>query len=132
MNKCILIGRFCKDHTITTSTKNDGSTMTIVRNSLALDRRGENAGADFVNVVAFGKTADFISKYFNKGSKIAVWGHINTGKYEKDGRTIYTTDVIIDECEFAESKGTGTAPAQTDENGFMNIPDNIEEELPFN
>lgn len=131
MNKVVLIGRFCKDNE-TRVTQGDNS-MTILRNSIAVDRRGKDAGTDFINIVAFGKTAEFIDKYFSKGQRIGITGHIQTGSYtNKDGAKVYTTDVIVDECEFVESKGTSTPiEVTTEESNFMNIPDGLEEELPF-
>ncbi len=124
--------------------------MAIARYSLAVDRRGrrnnnnDEQTADFINCVAFGKAGEFAEKYFKKGMKVAVTGRIQTGSYtNKDGQKVYTTDVVIDDQEFCESKnaapadGGGFAPAPKSEpqaevgDGFMNIPDGIEEELPF-
>lgn len=133
MNKTVLIGRLCKDNDTRVAQSGNGD-MTIVRNSIAVDRKGKDAGTDFINIVAFGKTAEFMDKYFIKGQRIAICGHIQTGSYtNKDGAKVYTTDVIADEVEFVESKGTTSAPAtqNVDSNGFMDIPDNIAEELPF-
>lgn len=110
---------------------------TVARFSLAVDRRKKDDGTDFINCVAFGKTAEFIDKYFQKGSKIVVIGHIQTGSYtNKEGQKVYTTDVIVDECEFGESKGEkpvkeGFTPPTVDSNGFMVIPEGIDEDLPF-
>lgn len=133
MNKVILIGRLCKDSEVRVS--QGEKAMTILRNSLAVGRKGKDAGTDFINIVAFGNTADFIDKYFSKGSRIAITGHIQTGSYKnKDGNTVYTTDVIIDDAEFVDSKSTETkAETQTENagNNFMFIPENIAEELPF-
>ena len=146
MNKVMLIGRLVRDPDIKTSQ----SGVAVARYTIAVDRRfkkdGEQA-ADFIGCIAFGKTAEFAEKYFAKGIKIAVVGRIQTGSYEnKDGQRIYTTDVVVEENEFTESKksvsenatqsvGTSaaaTTPADaTGPDGFMNIPDDIDEELPF-
>ena len=135
MNSVQLIGRLTRDPEIRYT---DGG-ASIARFGLAVDRRfkQENgADADFINIVAFGKTAEFIEKYFHKGMKIALNGRIQTGSYtDKDGKKVYTTDIVAENVEFCESKGTSsnndaTAPAQNGE--FMNIPDGIDEELPFN
>ena len=134
MNKVQLIGRLTKEAEVRYA-QND-TNMAIARFTLAVDRRGKKENeqtADFISCVAFGKTAQFIEKYFAKGNRIGVCGHIQTGSYtDKDNKKVYTTDVIVDEAEFVESKGSAaeTKPA-TDENGFMNIPDNIDEDLPF-
>ena len=115
--------------------------MAIARYSLAVDRRFKRDGepdADFINCVAFGKAGEFAEKYLKKGTKIAVVGRIQTGSYtNKDGQKVYTTDVVVEEQEFAESKNSGSsdnnqsAPANKNTD-FMNIPDGIDEELPFN
>ena len=134
MNKVILIGRLTRD----VETRYSGETA-VSRYSLAVDRRFKREGeqtADFINCVAFGKSGEFAEKYLKKGMKIAVTGRIQTGSYtDKDGKKVYTTDVIIEEHEFCESKGTGTNDVPTfkpDSNGFISIPDGIEdEELPF-
>ena len=132
MNKVILIGRLTKD----VETRYSGE-MTIARYTLAVDRKFKKEGektADFISCVAFGKSGDFAEKYLKKGMKIAVTGRIQTGSYDdKDGKKVYTTDIVVEEHEFCESKGTqeqGSAP-KTDSDGFMSIPDGIEE-LPFN
>ncbi len=150
MNRVILMGRLTKDPEIRYS-QNDTS-MAIARFSLAVDRRrnqnSDGQTADFINIVAFGKLAEFSEKYLHKGTKVALEGRIQTGSYtNKDGAKVYTTDVIADNIEFAESKGAegsaqgrsdfsqnsgsgAAAPAPADD-GFMNIPDGIDEELPF-
>ena len=138
MNKTILIGRLTKDPEIRYS---QGSNPTAVaKYSLALPRKFKREGepdCDFINCVAFGKSAEFAEKYLHKGTKIAVVGRIQTGSYtNKDGQKVYTTDVVIEEQEFCESRqqqqqeSQRTAPSSND--GFMNIPDGIDEELPFN
>lgn len=123
MNKTILIGRLTKDPEV----RQSGETS-IGRFTVAVDRRMKKDEADFISCVAFGKTAEFVEKYFQKGSKIGITGRIQTGSYEKDGHKVYTTDVIAEEVEFVESKQTTEKPADT---SFMNIPDGLEEELPF-
>ena len=141
MNKVILMGRLTRDPEVRYAQGNDN--MAIARYSLAVDRRfkkdGDEQTADFINCIAFGKAGEFAEKYFRKGTKIAVVGRIQTGSYtNKDGQKVYTTDVVVEEQEFAESKGNGstegnqTTKAPTSSDGFMNIPDGIDEELPFN
>lgn len=137
MNSVQLVGRLTRDPEIRYA---DGGS-TIARFSLAVDRRykSENGPtADFPNCVAFGRTAEFIEKYFRKGMRMGCQGRIQTGSYtNNDGQKVYTTDVVVESCEFVESKASqqpeennnGFGPA--DENGFMNIPDDIDEELPF-
>lgn len=137
MNKANLLGRLTRDPEIRYSQGNDQ--MAIARYTLAVDRRfkrdGEQA-ADFISCVAFGKAAEFTEKYLKKGTKIAVTGRIQTGSYtNRDGQKVYTTDVVIEEQEFAESKaaasGENEQPSSCDPQGFMSIPDGIEDDLPF-
>lgn len=124
MNKVFLIGRLTHDPEVRVS----GDT-TIARYTIAVDRRTKDRGADFINCVAFGKSAEFAEKYLTKGIKIAVSGHIQTGGYDhKDGYKVYTTDVVVEESEFCEKKGSNE---QTDADGFVNVPVGIDEELPF-
>ena len=147
MNRVILIGRLTRDPEIRYS--QSGDNMAIGRFTLAVDRRGRRDGgneqqtADFIGCVCFGKQAEFAEKYLKQGTKIAVTGRIQTGSYtNKDGQKVYTTDVVLDDIEFAESKNAqgGNAGYQAPErpepsavgDGFMNIPDGIDEELPFN
>ncbi|MCI5494010.1 MAG: single-stranded DNA-binding protein [Lachnospiraceae bacterium] len=146
MNKVILMGRLTRDPEVRYT--NGDNQMAVARYSLAVDRRGrrndsDGQTADFINCVAFGRAAEFAEKYFHKGIKIVVTGRIQTGSYtNKDGQRVYTTDVVIEEQEFAESKNAsndaGFAPADRPSpssaagDGFMNIPDGIDEELPFN
>lgn len=130
MNKVVLMGRLTKEP----NAKQNGD-LCIARYTLAVDRRrGKNGEqeADFISCVAFGKSGEFAEKYLHKGTKIVVSGRIQTGSYEKDGQRIYTTDVVAEEQEFAESKNTAQASTATTGAGFMSIPDGIEEELPFN
>lgn len=140
MNKVILMGRLTRDPE-TRYTQGD-KPMAVSRYSLAVDRRFKKDGqdCDFINCVAFGKNGEFAEKYLRKGIKIAIIGHIQTGSYtNKDGQKVYTTDVVVDEQYFAESKGASQQKAggaqaapQTDSDGFMQIPDGIDsEELPF-
>ena len=139
MNKVILMGRLTRDPEVR-YTQGDNA-MAIARYSLAVDRRFKRDGepdADFINCVAFGKSGEFAEKYLKKGTKIAVVGRIQTGSYtNKDGQKVYTTDVVVEEQEFAESKNSGSsdnnqsAPANKNTD-FMDIPDGIDEELPFN
>ena len=139
MNKVALMGRLTRDPEVRYS-QGEKSTA-IARYSIAVDRRFKTDGqptADFINLVAFGKAGEFAEKYLHKGTKITVVGRIQTGSYtNKDGQKVYTTDVVVEEQEFAESKnassqqgGGATAPQAGD--GFINIPDGIDEELPFN
>lgn len=139
MNKVILMGRLTREPEVKTS---QSGTM-IARYTLAVDRRFQRDGeqtADFISCVAFGRGAEFAEKYLHQGTKVIVTGHIQTGSYtNKDGNKVYTTDVIAEDQEFAESKAasqTQEAPApepkNVDENGFMDIPDGLDQEqLPF-
>lgn len=144
MNKVILMGRLTRDPEISYS--QNGNNTCIARYTLAVDRRFKQEGgqeADFIPCVSFGKSAEFAEKYLHKGTKIAVTGRIETGSYtNKDGVKVYTTTVMIEEQEFAESKGSSQnngggsnqQPASnnsTSGDGFMNVPDGIDEELPF-
>lgn len=145
MNKVILMGRLTRDPEVRYGGANNSA---VARFSLAVDRRfkrdGDEQTADFINCVAFGKTAEFLEKYARKGTKFVVEGRIQTGSYtNKDGQKVYTTDVVCENVEFAESKnsqsggssfdgGVGFAPSSDAGDGFMNIPDGIDEELPFN
>ena len=133
MNSVQLIGRLTKDPEVRYT---DGG-ASIARFSIAVDRRFKQEGgesADFINCVAFGKTAEFIEKYFTKGKKIAITGRIQTGNYtNKDGQKVYTTDVVVKTTEFVESKSmdasNGTSPNRADD--FVSIPDNAGETMPF-
>lgn len=141
MNKWIGMGRLTRDPEIRYTQGNDP--MCVARYTLAVDRRVKKDGqdnADFIPCVAFGKAGEFVEKYCKKGTKLAVSGRIQTGSYtNRDGQKVYTTDVMIEEQEFAESKNSGQAskpaekPAKKENglDGFMNIPDGIEEVLPF-
>ena len=136
MNKVILIGRLTRDPEVR-YTQGDNP-MAIARYTLAVDRKYKKEGeatADFISCVAMGKNGEFAEKYLKQGTKIAITGRIQTGSYtNKDGNKVYTTDVMVEEHEFCESKGNNTAqekPATGSGDGFMSIPDNIGDELPF-
>lgn len=139
MNKIILMGRLTKDPEVRYS--QGEKPMAIARYTLAVDRKFKRDGepnADFINCIAFGKNGEFAEKYLRKGIKIAVAGRIQTGSYtNKDGVEVYTTDVVVEEHEFAESKNANqneqsSRPQPSNSyDGFMQIPDNMED-LPFN
>ena len=149
MNKVILMGRLTREPEI-----RHAQETTVARYTLAVDRKYKHEGeqnADFISCVTFGKGAEFAEKYLCQGIKIVVAGRIQTGSYtNRDGVKVYTTDVIVEEQEFAESKGSGSTAGERQDkadksaqgsrcgdysecssDGFMNIPDNIDEELPF-
>ena len=137
MNKVALIGRLTREPEVRYS-QGENSTA-VARYTLAVDRRFKKDGeatADFINCVAFGKNGEFAEKYLHKGIKIAVTGRIQTGSYtNKEGQKVYTTDIVVEEHDFCESKGNNQGAGtqeQPDENGFMSIPTGLEEELPFN
>ena len=141
MNKTVLMGRLTADPQVRYS-QGDSATA-VARYTLAVNRKFKKDGeptADFIPCVVFGRSAEFTEKYFRKGMQVAVSGRIQTGSYtNKDGNKVYTTDVVVEEQEFAESKaanqqnqqsaGSGSIPAS---DGFMSIPDGMDEELPFN
>lgn len=149
MNKVILMGRLTRDPEVRYS--QGESPLAIARYTLAVDRRfsrsngGDNGQtADFISCVAFGRSGEFAERYLRKGTKIAVTGRIQTGSYtNRDGQTVYTTEVVVEDQEFAESKNSNSgsdggntgssrpAPSGAGD-GFMNIPDGIDEDLPFN
>ena len=140
MNKCIFgAARLTRDPEITTSQ----SGVQIARFGIAVNRDYKVAEgqptADFINCTAFQHKADFAEKYLKKGTKVNIESHVQTGSYtNRDGEKVHTTDFIIDRIEFCESKSTSnntennSQPAQQNNNDFVNIPDNIPEELPFN
>ena len=151
MNKVILMGRLTRDPEVRYSAGENA--LAIARYTLAVDRRFRRDGeatADFINCVSFGRTAEFAEKYYRQGLKIVVSGRIQTGSYtNRDGQKVYTTEVVVEEQEFAESKSASDnyaashpqtsapapsmpAPGAASAAGFMNIPDGIDEELPFN
>lgn len=136
MNKVILMGRLVREPEVRYS----GETA-VARYTIAVDRRfkrDEEASADFIGCVAFGIAGEFAEKYFSKGTKVLVTGRIQTGSYKnKDGQTVYTTDIVIEDQEFAESKGNNQqteqpkAQPKVSSDGFMTIPDGSEESLPW-
>ena len=161
MNKVVLMGRLTKDPEVRYS-QNDNQSC-VARYTLAVDRRGKDQGADFINIVAFNKAGEFVEKYCYKGTKLVVSGRIQTGSYtNRDGQKVYTTEVVAEDQEFADSKGASTgndgfgnqsygnqggqrysgqsyqpqsrpAPSNAIADGFMNIPDGVDDEgLPFN
>ncbi len=146
MNKVILMGRLTRDPEVRYS---QGEQATAVaRYTIAVDRRfkrdGDAQSADFIGCVAFGRLGEFAEKYLRKGTKVLITGRIQTGSYTKqDGTKVYTTDVVVEECEFAESKNASSehsaftpndrpSPSSAAGDGFMNVPDGIDEDLPFN
>lgn len=140
MNKVILMGRLTRD--AQTRYTEGTEPMAISRFTLAVDRRTqrdqEGQSSDFISCVAFGKTGQFIEKYGQQGTKFVIEGRIQTGSYtNKEGRKIYTTDVVVESVEFAESKVAAgdnqsrPQPAPDNGDGLMSIPDNIDDELPF-
>lgn len=141
MNKVILMGRLTRDPEV----RGEGTSL-YARYSLAVDRRSRNEenNTDFINIVAFGRNGEFAQKYLKKGTKILVTGRIQTGSYtNKDGQRVYTTDVVADEQEFAESKNaSGNNGGQTDtyssssnsvqdDGDFMNLSDGVKDDMPF-
>lgn len=148
MNKVILMGRLTRDPEVRYSSGENA--LAIARYTLAVDRRfhkDNEASADFIGCVAFGKGGEFAEKYLRQGTKIVVTGRIQTGSYtNREGQKVYTTEVAVEDQEFAESKAASQnnsqtsagnrqqppPPMSTDKDGFMQIPDGIDEELPFN
>lgn len=140
MNKIILMGRLTRDPEVRYTPKDN---TPVARYSLAVDKkykRDDGITADFFNIVAFGKSAEFTEKYLRRGTKMLITGRVQTGTYEKDGIKIPFFEVVVEEQEFAESKNTVSSDSSTnnsngittDEQGFMHIPDDFPEELPFN
>lgn len=131
MNKVILMGRLTRD--VETRYTQGNEPMAISRYTLAVDRRFKREGeqeADFINCVAFGRAGDFAEKYFRKGMKVAVTGRIQTGSYtNNEGVKVYTTDIVVEEQEFCEKKEQNQPSASNE--GWMNIPDGIDSDLPF-
>lgn len=145
MNKVILMGRLTRDPEVRYS--QGENSLAIARFSLAVDRRFKRQGepeADFFNCTAFGKQAEFAERYLKQGTKMVVIGRVQNDNYtNKEGQKVYSVQIMVDELEFAESKASGNAdsgyqqtsrpaPSQAVGDGFMNIPDGIDEELPFN
>lgn len=142
MNKVILMGRLTRDPEVRYGT-GENSTA-VARYTIAVDRRFKRDGeqnADFIGCVAFGCNAEFAEKYLRQGTKLVLTGRIQTGSYtNRDGQKVYTTDIVVEEQEFAESKATAgnggqnnysRPSAAADAEGFMNIPDGIDDKLPF-
>jgi len=134
MNNVCLVGRLTRDP----ETRITPNGLVVTRFSVAVDRRFKRDGeqtADFINCVSFGKTAEFVEKYFGKGQRIGLTGRIQTGSYtNKEGKKVYTTDIVAEDVEFVESKrqDSDSKPTESDiGDGFMNVPDGIDEELPF-
>lgn len=139
MNKVVLMGRLTRDPEIRYSTGE--KSMAIARYTLAVDRKGrkDNSGqtADFIQCIAFDKSGEFAEKYFRQGMRVLISGRIQTGSYtNKEGQKVYTTDMIIEEQEFADSKNSGSGSNgsnKPDTDGFMDIPDGVDDPaLPFN
>lgn len=139
MNKVILMGRLTRDPEVRYSQGENANA--VARFTLAVDRRGarRDSGeqtADFISCVAFGRNAEFIEKYFRQGMRVVICGRIQTGSYtNREGQKVYTTDVVVEEQEFAERKEAGNSgtvgSGVSSSGGFMNIPDGTDEELPF-
>lgn len=140
MNKTILMGRLVRDPEVRYS--QGAETMAIARYTLAVDRKYKkdaDVTADFISCVSFGKTAEFAEKYFKQGTKIVISGRIQTGSYtNKEGQKVYTTEVVVEEQEFAESKASqegyqsADRPKPSNNSGdFMSVPENMENDLPF-
>ena len=138
MNKVILMGRLTRDPEVRYS--QGERSMAIAKYTLAIDRRktqqNSDPGADFINCVAFDRAGEFAEKYFRQGLRVLISGHLQTGSYtNKDGQKVYTTDVIVESQEFADSRrdGSGAGSRGSKDDDFMNIPDKVEDEgLPFN
>ena len=143
MNKVILMGRLTRDPEVRYGTGENSTAA--ARYTIAVDRRFKRDGeqsADFIGCVAFGRNAEFAEKYLRQGTKIVLTGRIQTGSYtNRDGQKVYTTDIVVEEQEFAENKAAASnggqgnysrpSAAPSDADGFMNIPDGIDDELPF-
>lgn len=133
MNRVDIIGRLTRDAELKSST----SGVSYYRNGLAVDRKGKDAGTDFFNVLAFGKTAEFLEKYFRKGSKVGISGHLQSGKYKnKDGVEVTTVEIVVDEADFCDTKAESSAPAnpapkaqEQPKKGFLDAKDI--DDLPF-
>ena len=135
MNKVVLMGRLTRDPQVNYSQRQDGTSMAIARYTLAVARKTKDNETDFIGCVAFGRVAEFTEKYLSRGIKVLITGSIRTGSYiDRDGKKIYTTDVVVEEQEFAENKNANTISQTTgtDADDFMQIPDGVEDEgLPF-
>lgn len=133
MNKVILMGRLTRDPEVR-YTQGD-IPMAVARYTLAVNRTYKRQGepdADFINCITFGRGAEFVEKYFRQGLRIIISGRIQTGSYtNRDGAKVYFTNIVVETQEFAESKSSSQPTETPDDNGFMNIPDGLDEELPF-
>ena len=131
MNKAILVGRLTRDPEMRDT---QGGTK-VARFALAINRRGRDGGTDYLNCVAFGKTAELVGQYLRKGSRAGVVGRIQTGSYERDGHKVYTTDIIVDELEFLETRAEAQRGRAEDVGAFFGAPpeiaDDPDSELPF-
>lgn len=134
MNQVCMIGRLTKDPEVRYS--QNGNQMCISRFSIAVDRDYKREGepdADFFNCIAFGKTGEFVEKYFRKGMKAGITGRLQTGSYtNREGRKIYTTDIVVTSMDFCEKKEYYAEPEEEEETDFVDVPEGIQEELPFN
>lgn len=128
MNVVCIIGRLTKDIELKSST----SGTSYTQNSIAVDRRGKEKETDFFNISAFGKSAEFLDKYFHKGSKVAITGHLQSGSYtDKNGNKVNSVTIIVDQIDFCEAKGESKDQVTEDANSFLNVPDSLLETLPF-
>ena len=139
INSTVLVGRLTRDPEL----KYTGNNVAVASFSLAVNRNFKDANGeretDFINCIAFGKSGEFAEKYFHRGLRVLISGRIQTGSYtNRDGQKVYTTDIVVEEIEFGESKGSNQSQQksevphpETDPDGFMSIPDGIDEELPF-
>lgn len=141
MNRVILMGRLTRDPDVKYS--QGEKSIAVARYTLAVDRRGKKDSdsneqqADFISCVAFDRSGEFAEKYFRQGMRVLISGRIQTGSYtNKEGKKVYTTDVVVESQEFADSKnasGQNTTPGSTSNDGFMNVPDGVDDDtLPFN
>lgn len=132
MNEFNGIGRLTRDTELRYSKA--AEPIAILRNNLAIPREFKKNESDFINILAFGKKAEVINQYCRKGGRIGITGHIQTGKYDNNGTTVYTTEVIVDKITFIESKSdnqNGGQAQQQPEGGFFPIDDNMDDDLPF-
>lgn len=132
MNQFIGKGRLCADPEIRYAQVQNGEQMAVARYRLAINRKGKDAGADFINCVAFGRSGEFAEKYLRKGQEILVQGRVQTGQYKnKDGQNVYTTDIVVEQHEFCGTKEDNSAAPKAPDNEWVAIPDGIEGDLPF-
>ena len=132
MNQFIGKGRLATDPEVRYAQVQNGEQMAVARYRLAINRRGMDAGADFINCVAFGKQGEFAEKYLKKGQEILISGRIQTGSYtNKDGQKVYTTDIVVEQHEFCGTKEDNSAAPKAPDGEWTAIPDGIEDDLPF-